>query len=892
MIDDNFEASCQKADGHVMQRLVGRCRALEKRVRLGLGAAGCAAAGLNADAGVDKYAAGIDTVLDAYGAPVYPFEQHAYMRRNLAAARVALGAVLEAVIADCALSVVQPGQTYRQNHGQSHHLPDKMTQLKLARIYSDSFKISLWTSANAYFVSMMNIGIETPHAPCIFSVPSSATEFDWSDVFSRRSLPRQTGNKLTQPLLNLFMRCTNPGCRGWNSLLQGALEDSVSIRMIVGTSATIAMSGMHECIHPATRPVWSRRVKIFQLAQHMTGSADFRKMVVNTAQYTKELLRRTLASSMHACPAMQKALLVVSHPVGLLTLPPASLPSKGLEGAMSAFVTAGLEMQQSGKMCYDVMVKDAFRLHNDETLHADADADGDIDMEAVDSAAGASARAGGCRAMWNVAWLGKGTASIHQKIPLVDIAADIWSAAFRTNFIVFWSHALTHKLRLSRLDKVPYRAMHALNTCTQLVAMLNESAALRAQRAALACPSAGIFTIEEVAVRLGIKGMRGGSSNGGAKNVLDALNTLSCKGSETLAMMLTYARMAWASEEILVVELGKRTAGMQVKALHRRLQSDASTMEALGPPESIDPVETTRDLPPHAVNLLVCTECRRIANAHADISASPLTFNELGVSSSMLCYECNSTKTHVRCSKRSSAALRSAIHFQDEMQMHRIEDMQFNVDNVNKIIHQTSNSISASSLSNDSGVAARIRRDAKSALEQRESANTCGEKPMLQVPLVGRAVRIFGADWFTICAFCGCVTKLLPQNRFEAVVCCLRCDIKLLNIQPTKLQPSNTKMCRYCGKVDTNTVKWKVFKAPHDVSGQNKTLPPPMRTVTYCPKHTRPWLNTAHRVLHTRVILSHLAYNAKPIFSADKKHQEADLGFERTTQRRKRRRTC
>lgn len=38
--------------------------------------------------------------------------------------------------------------------------------------------------------------------------------------------------------------------------------------------------------------------------------------------------------------------------------------------------------------------------------------------------------------------------------------------------------------------------------------------------------------------------------------------------------------------------------------------------------------------------------------------------------------------------------------------------------------------------------------------------------------------------------------------------------------------------------------------------------------VWYCPSHTRAWVVTAHRVLETRVILTHIAHNAKPVFGA------------------------
>ena len=62
------------------------------------------------------------------------------------------------------------------------------------------------------------------------------------------------------------------------------------------------------------------------------------------------------------------------------------------------------------------------------------------------------------------------------------------------------------------------------------------------------------------------------------------------------------------------------------------------------------------------------------------------------------------------------------------------------------------------------------------------------------------------------------------------------------------------------------------------------SLPPPLKTVCYCPAHWRTWLPQAHRTLPTRVIVSHLAHNAKPIAGAETlkrgAHCTSDLGFD------------
>ena len=84
--------------------------------------------------------------------------------------------------------------------------------------------------------------------------------------------------------------------------------------------------------------------------------------------------------------------------------------------------------------------------------------------------------------------------------------------------------------------------------------------------------------------------------------------------------------------------------------------------------------------------------------------------------------------------------------------------------------------------------------------------------------------------------------------------------------------------------------RWKCVKAPLDAGGPCGHLPPPLRVAWFCPQHHRQWLSTAMRVLPTKVVLSHIACNARPVFGSDtKKMAETDLGFEATHQKKKRR---
>ena len=56
------------------------------------------------------------------------------------------------------------------------------------------------------------------------------------------------------------------------------------------------------------------------------------------------------------------------------------------------------------------------------------------------------------------------------------------------------------------------------------------------------------------------------------------------------------------------------------------------------------------------------------------------------------------------------------------------------------------------------------------------------------------------------------------------------------------------------------------MRAPLDMTGKNAELPPPLRTVYFCPQHFRPWIPSCLKTMPMRIILSHIAYNAKPFY--------------------------
>lgn len=98
----------------------------------------------------------------------------------------------------------------------------------------------------------------------------------------------------------------------------------------------VCLTGMHPQLHPATRPDWKTRMMTLRLAYFATPH------LVEASAYVKEAMRRLIASIMAVTPAAHAALASLGHPVKHLHQPPVQFPHAGMEGAMAAFVDAGV----------------------------------------------------------------------------------------------------------------------------------------------------------------------------------------------------------------------------------------------------------------------------------------------------------------------------------------------------------------------------------------------------------------------------------------------------------------------------------------------------------------------------------------------------------------------
>ena len=169
-------------------------------------------------------------------------------------------------------------------------------------------------------------------------------------------------------------------------------------------------------------------------------------------------------------------------------------------------------------------------------------------------------------------------------------------------------------------------------------------------------------------------------------------------------------------------------------------------------------------------------------------------FTELGTSGSMVVVDSATREMHLRCAKRCSASVRSAVAFEEVMEARQLECVDLDCAAVAAMISEEAGG-------GDPGAFMRANRDAKVTQQQRSCAVLCGDANMLCVPIVGKAVRLW-EEWFALCSFCGALVRFYPISRVGAEICCLRCDPKLLfrKEKHEEATAAAAPSCRFCGK--------------------------------------------------------------------------------------------
>lgn len=498
----------------------------------------------------------------------------------------------------------------------------------------------------------------------------------------------------------------------------------------------------------------------------------------------------------------------------------------------------------------------------------------------------------------------------------VSIVSGLLAASFRAEFVPFWLHSQAHGVRASRLDGVQYRALHEQSPAHQLCTRLSDENRLRVYRLALRVPSSSLLTVQEAAALLGIRAEEGIVTN--SESTADEEDTLatndandteetelaeeSCSacvassrivqeaetfvlslGATDAALMIEFARASALRAHLLTYDLGPRTRRAQATAICRRL------LLPLAEDESPEEAALHR-LPAHCTTLFLCSECRRVANACQNGEGKDLPFNELGLAASMLHVDGDVTRGTMKCAKRSSAALRTALLLEETADTLAVEGLAIDEEAgvpidlrpssvVQAVAEARPASASAAKLVREAPASevAKLRRDIKNCMDQRERAIACGDVPLVSIPILGRAIRVYG-EWHALCAWCGCLAKISPDSRVGGEVCCMRCDFGMLHGKAAAAEAFAQEprppppVCRYCNKAQAEggTSKWKQVAAPADTGGPNANVPPPLRKAWYCPAHWRSWLPTAHQSMRTSEIFAHICSKARPMIGADK----------------------
>ncbi|MBD40226.1 MAG: hypothetical protein CMB11_07625 [Euryarchaeota archaeon] len=804
--------------------------------------------------------------------------------QRAAIVRVHLGALLEALTAQVARGLV----------GVEHAPARNVDKRELATLYYDAYCVAVWSSAHAEYLGCINDLLgghpATEERVRDFMVPSPElhTVINFGHLLHLGALTERTASarfcsKSSQALLAILARVTNAGSRGWETTLLAALKESEGAVRVCMQSLAVALSGMHPAIHPGARRPWRERFVLLRALRAHTQQ-DFKEVVQKAPNAIKEAVRLHLAATFLADRATHDAMRYTCHPTGLLCVPPLDVPAGPLAAAMHRMADAGANM---------VATRESAAVTIRRHLVSEPRS-----RKKPESRASRHPKHEAETLSYSSSWLGGRSGLSGQMVhPAVQVVSGLLSASYRSMWIPFWLHGNHHGYRASRLDSAQYAALHNQSAAHRMCTLLPDEQFQKAERVALANADASLMSVPQACALLGISPNSGASPgtpcSASTRAVQDAEVEVMNLCADDAALLMAFARIATLRSALLSYDLGAQTRRRQSLAICQRL------LLPLAPDE--DPCEAVRTrLPQHATVLYCCSECRRVVNSVQDNTGKDVAFNELGLSASMLTVDCATCSSHMRCAKRSTAALRTAVALEASAEQLELEQLEpvaapllprdlrpatiVSTMCVSKggsggggANPKAPRPASAPALRDSSSEVAKFRRDLKSCFEQGERATSCGDVPLVCIPILGRAVRVFGS-WYSLCSMCGALARVTPASRFRDEICCLRCDFAMLagktaaNEMRAALHKPPTPSCRFCGKTEPQNgagMKWRRIPAPTDTGGRNAFVPPPLRVVWYCPTHYRGWLVAAHTRSSTSEIFAHLLNKARPIHGAD-----------------------
>ena len=793
--------------------------------------------------------------------------------------------------------------------------------LDFSRLCMDGYFAALWTDVHSsHLVNVMHSSLErrvgsvsvkqgrslgSPNirsTQSVSALPSVAVQLQ--DSLSGKTIePENCKNIVT-----LIQRCIQSGSRGWDGALESATRDEHT-RAVCSKAFLSCMAGMHPQLHPAARPKWEDRVEITALMKSGHALRHMKTIMKRCTVATKECMRIYACSIMDDIPSTRAALAHADHIVGGLRSCPHGMPPMSLQAAAHCMVSAGLDLIRMHKE-RRVELRESFAnlvaLCVLENIGSEPRSRKRAQIKERDSHSIVlpSVVSGLQKLSYSSSWLnrlvhtdmsfvverppnrrkrqasyddGAGTAEGDDEktqrasaVSLINVVSECMMQCFRSVFIPWWNHAHSNDVRSARLDTAQYNELH-LNSPTHMIAKhMNEDDMLMVQRAALAARNSSILCMYEVACLLNMSGSTKDALRP-AVGLEDSITRLLSIEASDAASLIHFARISSMKESMVAYGLGKSARCAQVRALKRRFE-----------------VSSEEDLPNHATNVYWCMECSSVSNARVELTSKHVGHNEVGVAQTMLYVGGIGEESSIRCAKRSSAALRTALQKESNALCSRVEFIDVSESSMCRALVD----------SMEPSHSARLRRDIKACAAQCSHTIACGDTPMIKVNLLGRVVRVCG-KWYALCSFCASIFVVAQHKRYMGGLCCGRCDAKMLECSVTssgikssnganangKLPagcafsahiPASRLPCRYCAKPPTENARFKVVRAPLDDGGRNEHIPPPLRIAAYCQTHYRNWMECASLEMNTRVIFAHISTKAVPTFGADSSKRDTD----------------
>ena len=677
----------------------------------------------------------------------------------------------------------------------------------------------------------------------------------------------------TASILQVLNRCTHSSSRAWESPFKAAVASECAQRLF-GSIVRVAMIGMHPNLHPSARPDWSQRQLIVRVLDANLTGPDMDALLLSSNPLMKESTRLYVCSLLNEVPSFRLSLASVRHSMGLMASAPLELPPPPLLAAAQILVRIGVgvaaALSESAGSSNARAVAIAQVAHQFEFS----------EQTVKELAKTPQAQETGMVVLsYSTSWVGKAsstsddTSGPNASSPTnaLGVFTEAMNRSFRTNFYALWLHGNVDDVRTSRLAESEFTAMKNLSTSNAVFAAMGDAELLRVQRYALRCPIGTTANVLQIAhlLRLPEDDIRCLQ----VKTQEDTLSAICKLTPESGARFLHFCKVTSLKNNFLTFDLGDQTKRRQLNALRLRFEVDAETQDGV-----------LAALPDHATNLFFCMECSSVPNARVELRSKVISHNELGLAQTMQRIGGIGECSDVRCARRSSAALRTAVQKQEEAESARVES-----------IPVTRERIVRSLGDGGLGHVAKMRRDAKSVSEQTNVAMACGDREMVMISIFGRVVRV-QSKFYALCTFCGCILQVLPHRRFEGEICCTRCDASMLGHEASESQALRVALaatpeskhkppalatnivedgklqCRFCGKSPPQSggaLKFRVLRAPLDNGGRNASLPPPLRTIALCGSHYRNWVDQALFTMEMPQIIAHLLEKCVPVFGAD-----------------------